>query len=190
MIFGTDWRLALFSMTLFPCVLIPTARLGKRIRRTSRTTQDAAGELNQVLQEAIAGHQVVKAFGAENYESSRFHKAADRLLRANLRKCFIQGIPSPLIELMGAFTFVGLLWFGREEIKNHLLGPEAFMSFLAALLFLYEPVKRLTNLHSIFQQAIGASEKVFQYLDEPEEIEDRAGATNSTGFPIASHSTT
>jgi subfamily B ATP-binding cassette protein MsbA len=181
-IFGTDWRLALFSMTLFPCVLIPTARLGKRIRRTSRTTQDAAGELSQVLQEAIAGHQVVKAFGAENYESSRFEKAADRLLRANLRKVLLQGIPSPFIELMGAITFVGLLWYGREEIKNHLLGPEAFMSFLAALLFLYEPVKRLTNLHSIFQQAIGASEKVFQYLDQPEDIEDRAGAKELRGF--------
>jgi subfamily B ATP-binding cassette protein MsbA len=175
-IFGTDWRLALFSLTLFPFVLWPTARLGKRIRRTSRRTQDAAGELNQVLQEAIAGHQVVKAFGAEKYEGKRFRAAADRLLRANLRYVMIQGIPSPFIELMGALTFVGLLWFGREEIKSHLLEPEAFMSFLAALLFLYEPVKRITNLHNIFQQALGASEKVFAYLDQPEEIEDKPAA--------------
>jgi subfamily B ATP-binding cassette protein MsbA len=175
-IFGTDWRLALVSLTLFPFVLWPTARLGKRIRRTSRRTQDAAGELNQVLQEAIAGHQVVKAFGAEKYEGKRFRAAADRLLRANLRYVMIQGIPSPLIEMMGALTFVGLLWFGREEIKNHVLEPEAFMSFLAALLFLYEPVKRITNLHNIFQQALGASEKVFAYLDQPEEIEDKPAA--------------
>jgi subfamily B ATP-binding cassette protein MsbA len=175
-IFGTDWKLALFSITLFPFVLWPTARLGKRIRRTSRRTQDAAGELNQVLQEAIAGHQVVKAFGAEKYEGKRFRAAADRLLRTNLRYVLIQGIPSPFIEFMGALTFVGLLWFGREEIKNHILEPEAFMSFLAALLFLYEPVKRITNLHNIFQQALGASEKVFAYLDQPEEIEDKSGA--------------
>jgi len=175
-IFGTDWRLALFSLALFPFVLLPTARLGKRIRRTSRRTQDAAGELNQVLQEAIAGHQVVKAFGAEKYESRRFQAAGERLLRTNLRYVLIQGIPSPFIELMGAATFVGLLWFGREEIKNHVLEAEAFISFLAALLFLYEPVKRITNLHNIFQQALGASEKVFAYLDEPEEIEDTPGA--------------
>ena len=56
------------------------------------------------------------------------------------------------------------------------------MSFLAALLFLYEPVKRLTNLHNIFQQAIGASEKVFGYLDRPEEIGTRAGARRLEGF--------
>jgi len=180
-IFGTDWKLALFSLMLFPCVLIPTAMLGKRIRRMSRTTQDAEGTLSQVLQEAIAGHQVVKAFGAESYESNRFRAAADRLLRANLRKV-LQGIPSPLIEFMGAATFVGLLWYGREEIKNHVLKPEAFMSFLLALLLLYEPVKRLTNLHNIFQQAMGASEKVFQYLDQPEEIADSPGAKELAGF--------
>src|SRR5207248_9691012 len=63
-IVGTDWRLALFSLALFPFVLTPTARLGKKIRRTSRRTQEAVGELNQVLQEAISGQQVVKAFGA------------------------------------------------------------------------------------------------------------------------------
>ena len=94
----------------------------------------------------------------------------------------IQGIPSPFIELMGALTFVGLLWFGREEIKNHVLEPEAFMSFLAALLFLYEPVKRITNLHNIFQQALGASEKVFAYLDQPEEIEDKPGRAKLDRF--------
>jgi subfamily B ATP-binding cassette protein MsbA len=181
-IFGTDWRLALFSLTLFPFVLLPTARLGKRIRRTSRKTQDAAGDLNQVLQEAIAGHQVVKAFGAEKYESRRFRAAGERLLRTHLRYVLIQGIPSPFIEMMGALTFIGLLWYGREEIKNHVLQPEAFMSFLAALLFLYEPVKRITNLHNIFQQALGASEKVFAYLDQPEEIEDKPGARSLDKF--------
>jgi subfamily B ATP-binding cassette protein MsbA len=181
-IFAADWRLALFSLALFPFVLLPTARLGKRIRRTSRRTQDAAGDLNQVLQEAIAGHQVVKAFGAEQYELRRFRTAGERLLKTNLRYVLIQGIPSPFIEFMGAATFVGLLWFGREEIKNHVLDAGAFISFLAALLFLYEPVKRITNLHNIFQQALGASEKVFTYLDEPEEIEDKPGARGIDKF--------
>ncbi|MGD1072951.1 MAG: ABC transporter transmembrane domain-containing protein [Bryobacteraceae bacterium] len=181
-IFGTDWKLALFALTLFPFVLIPTARLGKRIRRTSRRTQDATGELNQVLQEAISGHQVVKAFGAEKYELKRFRAAADRMLRTNMRYVLIQGIPSPFIELMGALTFVGLLWFGRIEIRNRVLTPEDFVAFMFALLLLYEPVKRLTNLHNIFQQALGASEKVFSYLDQPEEISSPAGGRKLDRF--------
>ena len=181
-IFGTDWRLAVFALLLFPLILFPTARLGRKIRRTSRRTQDATGELNQVLQEAIAGHQVVKAFGAEKYELRRFRAAGERLLRVNVRKVLIQGIPSPFIEFMGALTFIGLLWYGRIEIRNNVLKPEDFMSFLAALLFVFEPVKRLTNLHSIFQQAIGASEKVFSYLDQPEEISSNPGAIQLDAF--------
>ena len=80
---------------------------------------------------------------------------------------------------MGALTFIGLLWYGRLEIKNHVIKPGELssQSFLALpLIFLYEPVKRITNLHNIFQQALGASEKVFAYLDQPEEIDDRASA--------------
>jgi subfamily B ATP-binding cassette protein MsbA len=180
--FGTDWRLALFSLALFPFVLLPTARLGRKIRRSSRRTQDAVGDLNQVLQEAIAGQQVVKAFGAERYESLRFRAAASRLLKTNMRKVLIQGIPSPFIELTGAITVVGLLFYGRNEIKASVLRPEDFAAFLAAMLFLYEPVKRLTNLYSIFQQAMGASEKVFAYLDRPEEIVVRKGARRLDAF--------
>jgi subfamily B ATP-binding cassette protein MsbA len=179
---ATDWKLAIFSLALFPFVLLPTAKLGRRIRRSSRKTQDSVGELNQVLQEAISGQQVVKAFGAEKYENRRFRAAASRLLKTNMRKVLIQGIPSPFIELMGAVTFVGLLWYGRAEIKNHVLKADDFAAFLLALLFLYEPVKRLTNLHSIFQQAMGASEKVFAYLDQPEEIVTRKGARKLEAF--------
>ena len=128
------------------------------------------------------GQQVVKAFGAEPYEGRRFRKAAAKLLKSNLRKVLLQGIPSPLIELMGAVTFIGLIWFGREEIKNNVLSAGDFMSFLLALLFLFEPLKRSTNLYSIFQQAMGASEKVFAYLDQPEEIVRRKGARKLEAF--------
>lgn len=99
-----------------------------------------------------------------------------------MRKVLIQGIPSPFIELMGAVTFVGLLWYGRTLIKVHAINAADFAAFLLALLFLYEPFKRLTNLYSIFQQAMGASEKVFTYLDQPEEILSRKGARKLDGF--------
>ena len=181
-IFGTDWRLALFALVLLPFVILPAAKLGSRIRKTARRTQDATGDMNELLQEAISGHQVVKAFGAEKYEATRFRKAADRLLKVNMRKVLLQGIPSPFIEMAGAFTFVWLLWYGRVEIQRGILQPADFMSFLAAILFLYEPFKRLTNLHNIFQQAIGASEKVFSYLDQPEEIVSRPKARILTGL--------
>ena len=81
-----DWKLALVSLTVLPFVLVPTARIGRRIRRTSRRTQDDAAELNQILQETLSGHQVVKAFGAEELRSrAASAQPPQRLRRSNLR---------------------------------------------------------------------------------------------------------
>lgn len=175
-IISVDWRLALVSLTVLPFVLLPTARLGKRIRRTSRTTQNTAGELNQIIQEAISGHQVVKAFAAEKFEMEKFRSAAKRLLLNNLKYVKQQAIATPLIELLGAITVVCLLTYARTQIKAGSMTSGQFSSFLVALLLLYTPVKRLTNIHNIMEQAIGASQKVFEYLDMKVDIEDTEGA--------------
>jgi len=171
-----DWKLALVSLTLLPFVLVPTARIGQRIRRTTRRAQDAAAELTHILQEALAGYQVVKSFNAEEYESRRFRAAARRLRSNNLRYVAQQALASPLIEFFGALTIVGLLTYARNQIKVGAMTTGQFTSFVIALLMLYEPVKRLTGIHNIFQQALGASQKVFEYLSRSEEVRDRPGA--------------
>ena len=74
-----NWKLSVVSVTLLPFVLVPTMKLGRRIRRTTRRAQDMTGQLNQILQETITGHQVVKSFGAEDFESNRFRVASKNL---------------------------------------------------------------------------------------------------------------
>jgi len=180
-----DWKLAFVSLVVMPLVLIPTARIGRRIRRTSRRTQDHAAEVNQILQETLSGHQVVRAFSAELYELRRFRDAARRLLRSNLHYVRQQAISSPLIEMFGALTIVALLTYARTQIKTGALTPGEFTSFVIALLMMYEPMKRLTGIHNIFQQAIGASQKVFEYLDHTVEIQDRPQAQKLSGFQQA-----
>jgi subfamily B ATP-binding cassette protein MsbA len=177
-----DWLLALGSLTLLPFVLVPTARIGRLIRRTTRRAQDDAAELNEILQETISGHQVVKSFGAEDVESNRFLLAAQRLKWSNLRYVAQQALSSPMIEFFAAITIVGLLTYARLRIKSGALTAGEFTSFVIALLMLYEPVKRLTGIHNIFQQALGASQKVFEYLDRVQQIADRPGAAKLTKF--------
>jgi len=178
----TDWRLALVSLTILPFVLVPTIRLGRRIRRTTRHAQDDAAELNQVLQETLSGNQVVKSFGAEEIESNRFYDRAQRLRRSNLRYVAQQAIASPLIEFFGAITIVGLLTYARTQIRAGAMTTGEFTSFVIALLMLYEPVKRLAGIHNIFQQALGASQKVFEYLDRDQQITERPGAVKLSRF--------
>jgi subfamily B ATP-binding cassette protein MsbA len=181
-VIGNDWRLALVSLTVLPFVMLPTRSIGRRIRRTSRRTQDRQAELNQILQETLSGHMVVKAFGAEAHESRRFRDAGRKLLKSNVRYVLQQAIASPLIEIFGAITIVGLMSYAVTRIKLGTLTPGDFVSFVFALLLLYEPVKRLVGIHNIFEQALGASQKVFEYLDHTEEIVERPNAPKLETF--------
>jgi len=177
-----DWKLALVSVTVLPIVLVPTIRIGKRIRRITRRAQDETAELNQILQETISGHQVVKSFGTEKIESKRFRTGSRRLRSANLRYVAQQAIASPMIEFFGALTIVGLLTYARIQIKAGQMTTGEFTTFIAALLMLYEPVKRLNGIHNIFQQATGASQKVFEYLDRRIAITNKPNAVVLKNF--------
>jgi subfamily B ATP-binding cassette protein MsbA len=177
-----DWRLSLISLVVFPMVAVLTARLGRRIRRTTRHAQDMAAGLNQILQETISGHQVVKSFGAEDYESKRFRLAAHRLRTGNLRYVAQQAVASPIIEIFGALTIILLLWLARIQVKGGIMTAGTFTGFATALVMLYEPIKRLTNIHNTFQQGIGAALKVFEYLDTQQDVVDKPGAARMSKF--------
>jgi len=174
-----DARLALLALPLLLAVVLYTStRIGRRVHRSTRKTQDNLAELSQILQESISGIRVVKAFGMEQFEFGRFREAARRLFRINLRFVRAQSLSSPLMEMLGAVMVVVLLLLGRERIKSEALTAGEFMGFVYALLRIYEPVKRLTGINNAFQQALGASVKVFEYIDQDREVSDKpvAGA--------------
>jgi subfamily B ATP-binding cassette protein MsbA len=181
-VISKDCRMALVSLTVLPFVMLPTRQIGRRIRRISRRTQDRQGDLNQILQETLSGHMVVTAFGAEGYESRRFRDAAHKLLKTNLRYIRHQALSTPVIEMFGAATIVCLLWYARNQVKAHAMTVGGFTTFVMALLLLYDPVKRLVGIHNIFEQALGASQKIFEYLDHTEEIVQKPDAVRLAGF--------
>ncbi|HTS69115.1 MAG TPA: ABC transporter transmembrane domain-containing protein [Terriglobia bacterium] len=175
-LFYYDWVLALISMILIPLVVFPSARLGRYIRASSRSSQDKMADLNNVLQETFSGIRIVKAFAMESFEIEKFKATTRRLLRVSLRWVRAQAVSSPLMEVLGAITIAGLLFYERQEILHHAQTTGGFIGFLFTLLKSYEPVKRLTGVSNSYQQALGASEQVFHYLDSEPEMVDRPGA--------------
>jgi subfamily B ATP-binding cassette protein MsbA len=167
-----DWQLALFSLVLVPFVVFPSANLGRYIRRSSRSSQDKMAEINSVLQETFTGIRIVKAFVMELFEVAKFKAATRRLLKINLRWVRAQAATSPLMEILGAVTIAALLLYARNAILHHSQTTGGFVVFLVALLKMYEPIKRLTGVNNGFQQAMGASEQVFKFLDmRPDVVE-------------------
>ncbi len=178
----TDWKLAAVSLTLLPFVLVPTSRIGKRIRKTTRRAQDTLAEMAQILQETIAGNRIVKAFGMEAFEMGRFRAAGERVFRHNLRYVRQQAVASPVIEVFGALTIVALLTYAREQIKADSMTAGEFTSFVVALLLLYQPVKRLNGIYNIFEQALGAAERVLEYTLHPHDVKEAPNASVQPPF--------
>src|SRR3990172_10899324 len=175
-VFVLDWRLALISCALIPLVIIPSSRLGRMIRHSTRSSQANLAELSQLLQETISGNRIVKAFRMERWELSRFRQAARKLLRINLRYVWAQAASSPLMEVLGAVTIVFLLLYARDRILHQQLTTGMFVAFIYALFKTYEPVKRLSGINNSFQQAIGASAKVFELLELRDDVPEKPGA--------------
>lgn len=181
-IFYLDWRLALVSLLLVPFVVLPSSKIGRYIRISSRYSQDKMAELNNVLQETFSGIRIVKAFGMELFEIAKFKAASRRLLKINLRWVRAHAISSPLMELLGAVTVAGLLLYARNQILHHAQTTGGFVVFLYSLIKMYEPIKRLTGVNNAFQQAVGASEEVFKYLDVQSQVADKPGAVSLPPF--------
>ena len=175
-IFYIDWRLAMASLVLIPMVVYPASRIGRYVRRSSRSTQDKMAELNNILQETISGVRIVKAFSMEPFEVAKFKDATRRLLKVSLRMVRAVAVTPPLMELIGALAISGYLLYARNQILHHLQTTGGFVAFVYALMKMYEPLKRLTGVNNAFQQAVGASEKVFEYLDLRSEILEKPGA--------------
>jgi ATP-binding cassette, subfamily B, bacterial MsbA len=181
-IFYVDWRLAFTSMILVPLVVLPSSMLGRYIRRSSYLSQDMMGGINNILQETFSGIRIVKAFGMELFEFAKFKAATKRLLKINLRWVRAQVVTSPLMEVLGAFTIAGLLLYARNQILHHALTTGGFVAFLYALIKMYEPIKRLTGVNNAYQQAVGASEDVFRYLEINSEVAEKPDAVTLQPF--------
>jgi subfamily B ATP-binding cassette protein MsbA len=181
MMFYFDWRLALVCVTSAPLVVYPLVRLGQRVRRSTRRSQEHLEYLSHLTAEAFTGHRIVKAFAAERHEADRFAAASDGLYRTNLKVTSTLSVLPPIMEFLGGLAIVGLLWYGRHQIASTSMTPGDFLGFIFAAFMLYTPVKRLSRVNANLQQATAAAHRIFELLDTHSEVHERPGAHPLTG---------
>ena len=174
-LFMTNWKMTLGSVILLPLVIVPARVLGKRVRRSVERIQLGIGELSQILEETVSGNRVVKAFGMEDFEIQKFRESGRRLLRENMRWIRAYVATSPLMDLLGAVVIVLVLLYAREQIKHGVMTVGTFGTFIYALIKAGEPVKGLGSVYQQFEQAHGATTRVFEYLALDEEQADESG---------------
>lgn len=172
-----DFLLTAGCLVVLPLVLLPASRIGRRLRRTSTRSQTHLARLVKIMQETISGNRVVKAFAMEGFEVGRFRRRAERLFGSSLRMVKQQAIVSPIIEILGAGLILGLLIYVRTRILAGEMTAGEVVSFVVALVMLLQPVKRLIGIHNIFQQALGAVQRAFEYMDHPRDVHEEDSAS-------------
>jgi subfamily B ATP-binding cassette protein MsbA len=171
-IFYRDWKMALFAMVILPVAFFPIVEFGRRIRRVSTGCQEAMADLNALLHETFAGSKIVKAFGMENYENRRFRRRARDLFELEVRSARIKSLSSPVMEFLAGLGIAFIIWYGGYRVINGTSTPGTFFSFLTAVLFLYDPVKKLTRLNNAIQEGLAAVDRIFNILERENEIRD------------------
>jgi subfamily B ATP-binding cassette protein MsbA len=166
-------KLAWILLLFVPVVAGSIRRIGRGVRQTTRKGQDKLAEIQNILHETITGNRIVKAFNMEFWEVLRFRQAGRRLFRANLSSVRAQAISSPLMDFIGAVAIALLLLLGRGIINSHKMSEGTFFAFIVALFKLYDPVRRSATYYNSFQQAVGASSAIFDFMEDQDEVVEK-----------------
>lgn len=165
--FSISWGFVFVLAGLLPLIIYPIVKIGNRLRKITTETQVQAADINTTLLETMSGIHIVKAFTMENVEAEKFKKENQRAYRLYMKSFKRINAVRPITELSSVGAVAIVLWFGGKEVIHGGISPGAFIAFTAALLSLVRPIKKLSRIHVLNQQALSAADRIFDILDEP-----------------------
>ncbi len=180
--------LTVAAFVVVPLTMVIWGPLVRRLRRGDRAVLDMAGEVGGHIQETVAGIRMVKAASAESHERRRFLRLTGDYFDTFLGTARLRALAGPITELFVAIGTAILLWYGARMVvvEGSLTGAE-FIGFIILSTRLYSPVKYLSKLPALVQPGLVGAERIFEFLDAPAEIRDRAGAGHFAGLREGIH---
>ncbi len=175
LLLSTHWVFGLITLVVAPAVVVPIVRFGRGMFKTSRHTQERMAELANLVNEAVRGHRVVKAFGMEGFEESRFRAAADRHLLVKLRAQLIATASSPVVETLIVTGGAVLLFYAGRAVASGDVGSAQLVTFLTTLALIQDPVRRLNKVNLTLQESLACGQRVQELIAMPNEIVDSEG---------------
>ena len=168
-LFYLNWKLTMVSLIIVPVIAFFIRAINSRLRNSSRDSQRAMGDITQVIEESVTAHKVVKLFGGQQYEGSRFSEQANWVRRHAMKQASAAAINVPVVQMIAAMALSVIIYIATIQTKTDETTVGGFLSFIAAMLMLTSPLKRLTSVSEHLQRGLAASESVFELLDTPSE---------------------
>jgi subfamily B ATP-binding cassette protein MsbA len=169
-LFYLNWKLTLLSLVMLPIIAVIIKIINARMRNASRDSQRAMGDITQVIEESVAAHKVVKLFGGQQYESSRFNEQANWARRHVMKQAMAAAANVPIVQMVAAVALAVIVYLATVQSKSDEATVGGFLSFIVAMMMLTAPIKRMTGVSEFLQRGLAASESVFELLDTPGEI--------------------
>jgi ATP-binding cassette subfamily B protein len=176
LLFSLDWRLALVALSIVPVIFVLLLRFVRRIGPLFRGVQQTLGRLNSALQEDLAGIRVIRTFAREDYESSRFRSVNDELLEKNLETVRTFSNNFPFVFLLANLGTLAIILFGGRQVIGGSLSIGELVAFNTYLGFLLFPILTIGFLAAGISRAGASSQRVFEVLDAPLEVQDAPDA--------------
>lgn len=175
-VFYRDWHLAVITFVIIPLTALPAQKIGKKIKHTAQRGLEAVGSLTSILQETFSGIKVIKAFGIEQHETERFTRINKTFYEATRKSIKYDSIASPITETITSLGIATVVFVGGNAVINGKMTASALFSFIAAMVMLYSPLKRLLNAYNGVQRSFGAAERIFEVFDTPSDIQEKPDA--------------
>ncbi len=170
--FVLDWKLSLIAFGAIPATLVPVIRISKRLRSNTGDSVATLGFISELALEAVAGIRVIQSFCTERWESARFARANEALLKFERRIARIRSFSSPLMEVMAAVGLAAAIWWVGGQILDDKIQPGKFFSFVAAVMLLYQPVKQLGRVGQTAILGAAGGARVFEIIDAVSSVPD------------------
>jgi len=178
-------HLAFYSLVVMPLIIYPLVLVARKLKKYSHRSQAKNADVVTRLTEVFNNSEIIKANATEKFEVERFSKENWQFFKINMKSVYVGEIVSPFMEIIGALGLAAVIFVGGREVYDGKMSVGEFTAFLTAVGLVFQPIRRIGSIYSKIQDAVAASERVFEIIDTQNLIVDGEKTLNENIREIA-----
>ncbi len=164
--------LAFYALVVLPLAIYPLILIAKRLKKLSHRSQEKNADVVTRLTEVFNNAEIIKANGTESYEMERFDAENHHFFKLNMKAVYTNELVSPLLEIIAATGLAAVIYIAGKHVYDNEMTVGEFTAFLTAVGLIFQPLRRVSSIYGKIQDAIAASERIFEILDRQTTIRE------------------